>query len=274
MDKIRRILVSAFEFLEWMVRYIKNPKTHKYCNKGKRIVIVGNGPSASSFPYDRFKDSGYVFCCVNFFAFDKELFFKIKPRYYCCIDPALGRENINRSEKGKELVSILNSVDWDMIFVCLKNNKFDIENKHICFQFINNNCYGGFITELKNYLFNNNFASCGFQNVIVACIYYFIMSKADKIILTGVENDWHRELTVNMDNEVYRNDTHFYGSDNLNLTQIGEIEKGKLYKYFYYYYITLYEYAMLAEYAQKNGIMIENSCPDSFIDTFKKVSLE
>jgi len=271
LGKIRAFIQKIEFFIRWFIRYLLNPKTKVYVNMGKKVVVIGNGPSAKLFPYNKY--DGYEMCCVNFFALDEERFFSIKPSYYCCIDPVFSQKNSHISEKVDKLFAILNRVNWNMVFICFNGSRIPITNKYIKIHYINNNYYGGDITKLKNYLFNKNKASCGFQNVVVAAIYYFIMSKAAVIKLTGVENDWHRELTVDENNNVYRDITHFYGIERINLTQIGEIAKGELYKYFYYYYLTLYQYNILASYAKKNSVIIENTCLNSFIDVFDKVQL-
>jgi len=161
-------------------------------------------------------------------------------------------------------------VDWELNFICYKDEHLTVNNDHIRYRFVNHNTYLGASPKVLNYLASRNMASCGFQNVIVAATYYFIMTGAEHILLTGVENDWHLELFVGEDNDVYRKDTHFYGTELINLTQSGEIGKGQLYLYFEWYSTTLKQYAYLAQLAQTLNVPVENTCCDSFVDAFPK----
>lgn len=274
---MRKTIINLKEYLMWALVYIRYGLLHRslpvYSNKNKKFVVVGNGPSAAAFPFDKYMSKGFETVCVNFFATDQERLLKIKPRYYCCIDTAFNGSYEDLAEEQKKLVDALNRVDWDMIFICFRENHLPINNDKITYHYINSFQLGGTLTKIKKKLYDRNMATHGYQNVILAVLYYLVMSRAEEIILTGVENDWHRELVVDENNEVYREMTHFYGNERLNITRAGEITKGELYKYFYYYYVTLHNYYLNAEYADSCHVEIRNSCVNSFIDVYEKVQL-
>lgn len=274
---MRRLFKRIKEYSWWSIVFLifgtKN-RFVRYDNTGKKVVAVGNGPSASRFPYMEYKKAGYHFICVNFFALDEERFFSLKPRFYCCIDTYFEKEEEKIVGDQKKLVDILNRVDWDMHFVCFKNAELPIKNSHIKFDYINNCELKGEITIIKKHLYDSNMATHGYQNVIIAVLYYLVMSRVSEIVLTGVENDWHRELSVDKNNDVYRETTHFYGNKKINITEISEINKGELYKYFFYYYMTLYNYNLNAKYASMANVKIYNSCVESYIDVYEKIRAE
>ena len=258
--------------MEWFIRFLSNEKTKRVYNKGK-VVVCGNGPSTKSFPFSVFTKKGYDYCCVNWFPLDKDLFFDIKPKYYVCVDPIIHERKEDLSERELQLVSILNSVNWNMMYVCKKSKHFPINNKHIVYSYINQNVISAEYSKGIKWMLDYNIATFGYQNVIVAALYYFIMSGVDEVILTGVENDWHRELIVDKNNEVFRQLNHFYGKELINVTEHGEIKKGELYNYFKFYYLTLYQYYLLSKYSNSSKTKIFNTVTNSYIDVFPKIEI-
>lgn len=270
----KRIVMEALRYLLWLLRYQSSSKDEPGSNKGVKVVVSGNGPSAKEFPFAKFQEQGYDICCVNFFALDEERFFSVKPRFYCCVDPAFADPEYLKTADCQRLLHALDRVDWDLQFICYKGEHLPISNPRITLRYVNRNVLFGPLSPLKNRIYSRNMASCGFQNVMVSAVYYFVMTKADHILLTGVENNWHLELFVGENNDVYRRDTHFYGTETINLTQIGDIGKGQLYLYFDWYALTLKQYASMAEFAAMNGVLVENCCCDSFIDVFPKKRID
>lgn len=262
---------ELLQLLVWLLRYRKSSKTEPGSNKGTKVVVFGNGPSAKDFPYQKYMDLGYDMCCVNFLATDEERFLTLKPKFYCCVDPVFADPVFQRTEKCQKLIRSLESVDWDMKFICYRNAHLPINNPHITFAYISPNVLPGEMYGWRKKIYDRNMASCGFQNVGIAAVYYFIMTRAEHVLLTGVENNWHRELYVDEKNVVYRIDTHYYGQEKINLIEAGEIKQGQLYLYFEWYTTTLKQYANMAEYAKLSGVPVENTCLDGYIDVFPKV---
>jgi hypothetical protein len=269
---IWRFIKEIGFFMSWLFYLILiHKRTSRLKNYSEKVIIVGNGPSAKTFDYQKFISKGYDLLCVNFFALDQELFFTLKPRYYCIIDPAffLTEEQMKYPEM-TQLFEVFERVDWKLNLVILSWQKLQINNKYIEFSIINCNRYMGNNNFIQKVLYTNNIGTFGYQNVIHAALYYLITAKVKKIGMIGVENDWHRELYVTKDNEVIREDRHFYGTQRINLTQRGEIKKGQLYLYFYYYYVTLQKYTLIANYAKLENTNIINYCVESYIDVFEK----
>lgn len=270
-NKVFEAMTFLVEYIKWLRRFIKKPKTTRIRNSG-RVVVCGNGPSTKLFPFGKFRNYCFDFCVVNFFPLDEELFQTLKPKYYISVDPYFHSTLEELTKEELKLVNALNNVTWPMKYVCFKNHHLPLNNDNISYDYINSNVISLDYSKKIKKLLDRNEAIFGYQNVIVAAIYYFIMSQVDLIVLTGVENDWHRELVVDRNNEVFREMTHFYGNEKISVTKNGEIKKGELYNYFRFYYLTLYQYSLLSKYSSDTNTHIINSCIESYIDVFAKYS--
>lgn len=248
------------------------PKTFPDLSNNK-ILILGNGPSAAKLSLDKFLEKGIDILCVNYFPSNHPDFFKVKPKYYCAIDPAL--YNTDKSNVENDMIHKLNDtllkVDWNMYYICLSTQTSAVfTNPNIHPAYINNITYDGEYARNKLYLKNK--ANPGLQNVILAALYYCISGNADKIYLCGIENDWHRGLSVDKDNNVYWETVHFYGTEKINLIEAGQINRGEYYKYCWYYYNTMKQYHEVSKYAKYNNVQVYNLTLDSFVDVFDKIS--
>lgn len=257
---------------EWFLKYLLNFKMNTNLPQiNSSVILFGNGPSVNEINITDRDISEHDIMCVNFFALNEELFFRYQPKYYCIIDPYFFDEE-NRTEKSdiEKLERVFEKVNWDMTFVTLNNNRIAFTNHNIKIHRINKNIYNGNIKKFRNFIFKNNIGTYRFQNVLNASLYYLITCRSKEIHLFGAENDWHRELFVNEDNEVIREVKHFYGIKRMNLTQIKVIKKGELYKYFYWYYVTLYSHYIASDYATFQEVSVYNCNLDSYIDVFPK----
>lgn len=273
---LKKIIESIYEIfyifkwiIDYLVRYKKNQKISKIYDS---VIVVGNGPSVLNFDFQKAKNRGFEFLVVNYFALDEERFFNLRPKYYCIIDHFL----FDKSTKQKfpnfqKLEEQLSRVDWDLNLITLSGQILGIKNEYIKCININSIVYKGGLNKFEHFLYNNNLASYTFQNVINAALFYLIAAKAKLVLLIGVENDWHRELSVGPNNEIFRETVHFYGKEKINIIEKGEINKGELYKYFYWYYLTLYSYFKANSYAIKNATKIYNCTPGSYIDVFDRI---
>ena len=270
-------IVKEFYFLlEWGLRFIFIHKRYESIDEiAENIIVIGNGPSLNELDLELLNDGSFEFLCVNFFGIDETKFFSIRPKYYCIIDPIFYNEIEKQNyPQIAQLEKIFLKVDWDMNIICLHNQTCRIDNKYIKSIRINSYLYRGNWNKVKYFLYRNNLASYSYQNVINAAIYYLITAKAKTIALAGVDNDWHKELKVNIDNEVIREVNHFYGTELINVIEKGEINKGELYKYFYWYYITLYSYYEASNYSKAREVKILNLSENSYIDVFEKITVE
>lgn len=238
----------------------------------EKVLIVGNGPSLNCVDLKSFSKQGIQLCCVNSFAAENEQFFALKPRYYCAIDPDIYSDKPLDSEGNKKLYSELEKVDWKMTFICHRHQRLPINNNNIKYAYLP-------ATQCKDlppsyFFYEHSIAALGFQNVINACLYYFITAKAKEILLIGIETDWHKELMVDINNIVYRKKMHFYGEHLENVTESGIIGKGELYRYFEYYAYTLKCFYLASRYADEMKTEVINLTVDSYVDCFNKMDHE
>ena len=264
------LLLSEYVLIS-VVMKIMCPKSlfpsYLHSRSNEKILIVGNGPSTKDINLNKLSALGFNLLCVNFFASRDSNFFTLQPKYYCVIDPAFYSEN---NDEIQQLKYTLNRITWDMTYICLASQNTEwISNPHISVVRLNINKYHGDF--FKWWLYSKNHANFGYQNVVIAALYYCITCRVGEIYLCGVESDWHRELFVDIDNNVYRDCAHFYGVERLNLIEKGEINKGEYYKYAEFYYKTMKEYYLSSRYATKMGVNIYNFTTTSYIDVFEKI---
>ena len=273
MNNIWNLVIWWFVNLRSILRGDRSTPLKK--QKNQKFLICGNGPSAATTDLAYYVQNGYELICVNFFATNDERFWTCKPGYYCCVDPGLF-ENSDESYIGsdvKKLFDALEKVTWDMVLLCRADSRVAITNPYIRIIRLNKNIlvYSDCDSNHKVMkLYSENKATCGYQNVIIAALFYCIGVEAAEILLTGIEMDFHKELVVDENNIVYRECKHFYGVEHLNLIEKGEIRKGELYKYFFFYYNTLYQFYIMSQYAKHKGVRIINLCMSSFVDVFDK----
>lgn len=276
-DKLRKVEDFSNNILE-IIKYtifrilFPNDRSKLPLLDGKRMLIVGNGPSADNICYEKVKDNNIEILCVNYFASKNELFFKIKPKYYCIIDPLFFNNtntNTNTDSEIHQLIDVFNNVDWEMTLVCLQYQKFpNLQNPNIKQIHINSNQYHG--KWMRYEFYSKNKANFGLQNVVLGAIYFCLTSGIKELYLSGVDNDWHRELIVDEINDVYRESRHFYGLKKVNLTATGMLNKGEFYKYIGYYYITMKQYYYASLYARHLNASVYNLTMTSYIDVFDK----
>lgn len=272
---IKKIISELTNFIKWVIHYFQFPKTKKPRHFTDKVVIVGNGPSAGEFPFEAYMKRKYDFCCVNYFALE-ELFFKIKPSYYCLTDPGFYQGTIREAERILKLKNALRRVTWDMHIICLGKDIIDFNNPYIKYNYISRAEYDGEMNALKNFLFNANKARCSMQTVVISALFFFVMTKTKYIVLTGIEADWINKIYVDRKNNVYERTVHFYDDEECcdNITEQGFIKKGHLYEYYYTYGEMLFGYHVIQQYAKINGVKIINTTKNSFIDAFEKVSIK
>lgn len=257
----------------WVLHFLRHGKQKKHCLEGKKIVLVGNGPSAKDFTMYRFKEKGYEFCCVNFFSLTEDVFFKLKPEYYCYIDPAFIRKGDAQDERVIKLVEIFQKVDWNIKIITYPGFTLQINNKHISYLYLNHNNFEGKITKIKRFLFNSNSACPILTNVSAAALFFFVISKCERIILTGVDLSTFQDIHVDQYNRVFCINHHFYGDERKYLDE-GAIPVGRLYEWFYYNYLAFWGFAIISKLAKANGVKIYNTSIESYVDVFEKCEAE
>lgn len=250
------------------IKYIINSKRKIKRNKIKSILIMGNGPSLKYTDIDKVINNGAEVICVNFFPCKDNRFFSIKPKYLCLLDPSFYRTTgeISLEKQKKELWETIGQVDWKMSIIGYWGNRIPVNNPKIDYIGLNTIPYT--CSFLKKFLYTNNLANFGFQNVVLGALYYAVVSGIKEIYLAGVDNSEFTNLEVDEKNEAYVRYEHFYGVDR---GRCFGIKKGEFYLRMADYQRTFEQYYNASEYVKKyTDAVIVNLNPYSYVDVFEK----
>lgn len=278
MIKIKQMVISSLRFVSFclhvlMRRQLKNP-IHK--DKSGTLGILGNGPSLNDIvPLLKGNmDQDYV--AMNFFAFD-EIFFTLKPKYYCLADPAFTKQS-HLEKKAKQLFSILSIVDWNINLYVPKSLysaflKFSqLQNNNIRIYYVNDTNYSGY-QKFRNFFYKKGMAIPPIQTVAIMAIYIGIQKGYNIINLYGLDHDNIKTLSVNSQNQLCCIDTHFYkDKDETALKPILDYE-GKALKIsdFLEAIVNMFKsHDLLADYSKYMNVKIINFAPNSMIDSYER----
>ena len=268
--KIISIIIKDIKGISiWFYRYLKNPKAPKISEKNGNVLILGNGPSVIKEQVLKKRNQLEVIA-VNKIYQDFDFFSKLKPEKLCFVD------QVFFNSKKEEITKLLNLISWPIEVITLIGFDYQtIQNKNVKFIFINTNYIDIKSRKIQFKLFKNNMANPGYQNVINSALYYAISAKYNNIFIYGVDNDWHRELTIDNECNLIRNYRHFYGT----VTEVINIEKkfinySLFTNYIYFYFNNLVIFSKLKSYANNENIKIFNLSLDSYLDMFQKKAIE
>jgi hypothetical protein len=265
-----------FLLLLVLKKSFSNPLKKKYSGM---IAVLANGPSLKEVipnltVNDEFKNIDFI--VMNFFAFD-DIFFKIKPKHYCFVDPMFFEAN-HRINEVRELFAVLqNNVDWKMNIYISKvmYRKFmtlsGITNEKITIVKMNAANYTGY-EYLRNFFYKNGLSIPPMSSVAILAIYVSLNSGYSTIKLYGVDHNFFDTICINEKGELCGKETHFYDnggivlkpmlrSDNSNVWKVSDflLEKCVLFK----------SHDLLANYAQYLHVHIFNCTKVSMIDSYK-----
>ena len=254
--------------------------------RGKKLFVMGNGPSAKDF-FDNHLDSleGCDCMAVNHFA-DTPLFEIVKPTQYLVADPIFFEDPEKLKDYQKKLAwdsidYIINKLSWEMTIYMPLQAKGALsvielsKNSFVTIRYYS--CYGNSakITSknFKYYLWNHSCLAHLSQTVLNACLGVAIQMRYSEINLIGADTSWHEDYWMDQKtNVLYIVDKHFYGAEKVpirdeagNPTTIDqELYTGS---------VALKSYWDLAEYAKYNDVKIYNASAYSWIDAFERKML-
>jgi hypothetical protein len=243
------------------------------------VTVLANGPSLKEIiPFltseEEFKNNDFV--VMNFFAFD-DVFFQIKPKHYCFVDPMFFYEN-HQIENVKKLFTILeDKVDWHMNIYIPKISKYrnfnafsGITNKNINILRINVINYEGY-EYFRNFFYKKGLATPFMAGVAILAIYIALNSGYSKINVYGVDHNYFDNLCINESNELCGKETHFYDKEVVLLKPMLRSDNSKVWKVsdFILEKWTLFKsHDLLADYAKYLNAVIINCTKRSMIDSY------
>jgi len=259
-----------------------NNKYKAIRNKGKECIILGNGPSLSSFLTKKInflkdKDS----FAVNFF-WKSEYFEVVKPKYYVILSTNYwtnGKIDLNDEGRKETFNNIARKTYWNMILfvpiIARKDKAWRKEldlNKNISIEYLNITPVEGF-EEFSFFCFKKNLGMPRPHNVLVACVKASIDLKYENVFVAGADHSWLQDIYVADNNEVYLTQKHFY--DELNakaevMYQGITNKKRNLAQVLTKFVHSFNSYYILNSYAKKNNVKIINVTEGSFIDAFER----
>jgi hypothetical protein len=241
-------MVDFFGSLIFNIRYKKilgrnTILKDKY--KGETCFIVGNGPSLKEIDLKRL--AGQNVFATNRFSLHKD-FDKIKPRFYCAIDPGFFRE----SEVSHEWVESIKRKDTNGIIFFFPVLQKEFVEKNLNFLKKENIFYLSMIGDFKeNCRFNIDISTSipSLINVIQGCLIPAYYMGFEKIYLLGVEHDFAVKSTG-----------HFYKGLGIDFSESYELCLKNVAKLFAGYRLLKKKFV---------GTEVYNLTPNSYLDVFE-----
>jgi hypothetical protein len=282
---IKGILKFTFDTAGFVCFLLELMYWRRFCNPIKTkcsgaLVVLTNGPSLKEIiplltASDEFKNVDYI--VVNLFAFEN-VFFQIKPKYYCLADPMfINDKDAHRKDSILKFFNILqNEVDWDMsIYVPNKlfRDKFlsysQITNKYVHCIPLNSIEYRGY-DSFRYFFYKKGLSMPVIQNVSIMAIYAGLNMNYSDIRLYGADHTFFDSICVNDQNQLCNRNKHFYEKE-VELKPI--IDNGILWKvsdYFLAMSIVFRGHDILNGYAKYLNAKIVNYTKVSMIDSYER----
>lgn len=262
-----------------LVDFPKKPFKYKKVQSGT-LAVLANGPSLKDvlkrIPTSK-EFEAVEFSVMNFFACTPA-FKKIKPKYYCLVDPMFCMSTWHDEEVRKAFERLQEDVDWEMtLFIpayyrIARFKKFShITNPNIKIVILNSSRYLGKSTKIFSWLFKHGL-TIPRSTVAQTCIYTAINMGFDTIRLYGMEHTFFGSLTVSQDCKLCSVEEHFYGNDE-KLKPLLKNSDGSQYKIsdFLLQKGTLFfMHDILSDYAKSVGCRILNCTPVTMIDSYER----
>ena len=238
----------------------------------KDILVCGNGPSLTEIDLQKVYDAGVAIAVVNFFPLYNSCFFTIKPRYLFLLDPDFFVPYDMLREEIKQLLNVLEKVDWDMKIVSGQGNYFRVSNDHIRHEHISKfSLKSDILTNFIDWLYTNDLVVTGTMNVVIAALFYFINRTEGTIYLSGVDMSDITRIGVDGNNEMYIYTKHNYGDERI---PVVAFKKGEFYKLVDMYKCAFEEFYYTAKYAKRKRVSVINLSIESCLDMFEKKQID
>ena len=278
--KSGEIIKDSFNLLSYLIWvFIRYPHRTKLNKKLGKLVILANGPSINKDLQNIKNNIGKAdFMVMNYMALE-DVFYELKPEYYCLIDPMFFYKT-HREDEAKNLFNILNTkVDWKLtiyipLFFKSKFKEFsNLNNKNIDVVSVNNCSYFGF-EKLRNYFYKIGLSCPELYSVISMGIYIGIKSKYDCLDLYGVEHTFFNNLQINKENQLCAVYDHFYESNTVNkLKPLLKSDTGEVWKISDYIIekgLLFNSHDQLNSFAKSMEVSIVNCTVNSLIDSYTR----
>lgn len=257
----------------------------KVIHEGKRMVVIGNGPSLNKTVELYEKQLQEADCMMVNFSACTQLFELICPKFYVMTDPRWVTATGEKLESMKKCVNtIVEKTIWPMTMILPDSFRgwWAIDklqgNKNITIWFDES----GWIKLPEDELFkafDKNLVCPPSYTVLTYCMYLSLYWGYKETYLVGADTTFTQMAYVGQkDNVVYTIDTHFYNNDEVNPLAKDVEHNGhpfgmSMEEYTEMCHTIFYEYNLLARYAQWKGLKVYNASEYSMIDCFERKKL-
>lgn len=250
---------------------ILSKRLHFPKSEGKRIIIMGNGPSLADTINEHAQTLHNTPLMAVNFAANTPQFQQLKPRYYLLADPHFFKgsndENVGR------LFDNLRNATWRMtLFVPFPALK---KVRQLVGETIETVGYNLLAAEgnkrICNRLFNSGRAMPRPRNVLVPSIMTALKMGYHEIYVVGADHTWIQTLQVDNNNHIVSIQPHFYKEDDKEIERVRRTYVDiPLHQVLDSLGIALRSYHALNRYAHSIGAHIYNATPVSLIDAFER----
>lgn len=242
--------------------------------EGERLIIMGNGPSLAD-TMRRYPDvlKRNTLMAVNFAA-NAEEFYELRPRYYVLADPIFfsgGNDKVDLL-----MHNLTERVDWHMtLFVPMNQvgrvkaagSSIDVKG----FNFIGAGGFGWFTRPA----YRSGRAMPRPRNVLIPSIMIGMRLGFKEIYVAGADHSWTRTLDVDNQNRVVTVQPHFYKDDEAESRRVASVYRDiHMHDILLSFHIAFKAYFDIEKYARGEGVDIINVTPGSFIDAFRRGTLD
>jgi len=259
--EIVNIILKTIFFIKGLMgkyKYMYKNKDLLGIHEGRRIFIVGNGPSIKQQNLKLLKNE------ITFFvnrAFKHEDYEYIRPTYHVFVDPKLATGEweitmLDKVVKKNPNVTFLLNAKW---YYLDKFQPYKNDSKYKIY-WLNTSLF--FTAYYKNRVIDLTKSTYG-AAVIGQAIFSSIYMKAEKIYLLGVES-------TGFCNELLKEESHFYGTNPENNKK--NIED--IYKDLYFNYLHIKNLFYLSKYCEQKGYQIYNCTTGGILDMFERKKYE
>lgn len=242
------------------------------------LLILANGPSLTrtvsehrAFLQDK------TLLAVNFFV-TSPLFEELRPELYLIADPLFW---IVPEKRERLFGTLREKTTWPMtLFVPVRARSNQAwrpllegnPNLRLCLY--NTTPIEG-LQGFCNWTFRHGWGVPRPHNVLIPSIAQGLRMPFRKIYLAGADHSWLPEITVTEDNEVLMHQKHFYdqGTSKADTVKQENLHSARLHTILYHMYVAFKSYFVLEAYARSRGKEVVNVTPGSYIDAFRKQTI-